>query len=49
MCVVQRKGKCGNLSAPTKCRRKTMLAVRKQIQVRCPCTLCYTALQSSGT
>ncbi|KAL3154709.1 hypothetical protein ABBQ38_011258 [Trebouxia sp. C0009 RCD-2024] len=32
VCVVQRKGKCGNLSAPTKCRRKTMLAVRKQIQ-----------------
>ena len=35
VCVVQRKGKCGSLSAPNKCRRKLVLAVRKQIQVCC--------------
>ena len=33
MCTIQRKGKCGSLSAPSKCRRKKVLAIRRQIQV----------------
>ncbi|KAL0049732.1 hypothetical protein WJX82_008757 [Trebouxia sp. C0006] len=32
VCTIQRKGKCGSLSAPSKCRRKKVLAVRRQIQ-----------------
>ena len=46
MCTVQRKGKCGSLSAPTKCRRKMVSAALKKLQV-CnavpPITLSVTA------
>ena len=46
MCTIQRKGKCGSLSAPSKCRRKKVLAVRRQIQVCHPSTMSVTACAS---
>lgn len=46
MCTIQRKGKCGSLSAPSKCRRKKVLAVRRQIQVCDPSTMPITGCAS---
>ena len=46
VCTIQRKGKCGSLSAPSKCRRKKVLAVRRQIQVCNPSTMSITGCAS---
>jgi len=48
VCTIQRKGKCGSLSAPSKCRRKKVLAVRRQIQVCHPSTMSITGCASCG-
>ncbi len=48
VCTIQRKGKCGSLSAPSKCRRKKVLAVRRQIQVCSSPTTSITGCASCG-
>ena len=48
VCTIQRKGKCGSLSAPSKCRRKKVLAVRRQIQVRGPWIMSITGCALCG-